>query len=377
MLEYCADLITDRFQAYDYSPFVNEKFHGDWSHDLNWGWLQNRSVIGHNLKIAWNLMRINSWRPKAKYVAFAKKIAELMPQHGWDRQRTGWYDVVTRTLAPGEEYHRFAWHDRKAWWQQEQGILAFQILAGIDKDPEYLRIARESAAFYNAWFLDHDAGGVYFNVMASGLPYLLGTERKKGSHSMAGYHSFELAYLAAVYTNFLLTNQGMDFYFRPLPNGFKDRKLRVAPDMLPPGSIRLESVTIDGMPWTEFDAVELTITLPQTDSRVRVKAHIAPAVELEHFTMDTTGDAVVLAGMLDVRAVPYFQKKLAIRANAETKAVTLDMTNLEYMSKEAARALMFQKQKMPLEAVLTIKGARPQVKELLTLDEFAEEVVLA
>ena len=36
----------------------------DWSHDQTWGWQQNRAVVGHNLKIAWNLMRINSLRPK-------------------------------------------------------------------------------------------------------------------------------------------------------------------------------------------------------------------------------------------------------------------------------------------------------------------------
>ena len=34
---------------------------------------------------------------------------------------------------------------------------------------------------------------------------------------MAGYHSFELAYLAAVYTNLLIRNEPMDFYFRPDP----------------------------------------------------------------------------------------------------------------------------------------------------------------
>jgi hypothetical protein len=47
------------------------------------------------------------------------------------------------------------------------------------------------------------------------------------------------------------------------------------------------------------------------------------------------------------------------------------------MSREGARALMFQKQKMPLEAVLTIRGADAQVKELLAEDEFVEEIVMA
>ncbi|MFM7717726.1 MAG: N-acyl-D-glucosamine 2-epimerase, partial [Microcystis sp.] len=65
-----------------------------------------------------------------------------------------WYDVVERLLVPGEKFHRFVWHDRKAWWQQEQGILAYYILTGCLNEPEYQRLARESAAFYNAWCLD-------------------------------------------------------------------------------------------------------------------------------------------------------------------------------------------------------------------------------
>ena len=86
------------------------------------------------------------------------------------------------------------------------------------------------------------------------MPYLLGTERLKGSHSMSGYHSTELCYLAAVYTNLLITKQPMDFYFKPQPDGFEDRILRVAPDILPPGSIRIGEVWIDGEPYTDFDA---------------------------------------------------------------------------------------------------------------------------
>ena len=58
MLTYCADMIVKHFPDYDNSPFVQEKFHEDWSHDRTWGWQQNRAVVGHNLKIAWNLTRM-------------------------------------------------------------------------------------------------------------------------------------------------------------------------------------------------------------------------------------------------------------------------------------------------------------------------------
>lgn len=275
-LEYTFDTIEKYFPDYDNSPFVQEKFFEDWSKDQEWGWQQNRAVVGHNLKIAWNLMRMQSLKPKDKYVEFAKKIAELMPEAGSDRQRGGWYDVVERVKQPGEDFHGFVWHDRKAWWQQEQAILAYLILHGLFPNDEYLKQAREAASFYNAHFLDHDDGGVYFNTLASGLPFLMGTERFKGSHSMSGYHSMELCYLAATYTNLLITKQPMDFYFKPIPGGFKDNILRVSPDILPPGSIKIGSCEIDGEKYDNFDAAALTVKLPDTKERVKVKVNIVP-----------------------------------------------------------------------------------------------------
>lgn len=271
-----ADTICAHFPDYDNSPFVQEKFHEDWSHDSTWGWQQDRAVIGHNLKIAWNLMRIAHAEPKDTYIELAEKIAGLMPQVGMDAQRGGWYDVVERKLKPGEKHHRFVWHDRMAWWQQEQGILAYLILHGSLGKDEYLKYARESSAFYNAFFLDTEDGAVYFNTLAGGLPYLLGTERLKGSHSMSAYHSCELAYLAAVYTNLLITNQPMDFHFRPKPGGFPDGILRVAPDLLPPGRVKLTAVQIDGASYDNFDADAMTVKLPASDSDLRVKVTLTP-----------------------------------------------------------------------------------------------------
>src|SRR5690606_17819553 len=140
---------------------------------------------------------------------------DLMPEYGCDRQRGGWYDVVEREKKPNGTNHEFVWHDRKAWWQQEQAILAYLILFGIEKDADYEKYAREVAALYSAFFLDTDDGGVYFNTLANGLPYLLGNERFKGSHSMSGYHSMELCFLSATYINLLITKKPLELYFKP------------------------------------------------------------------------------------------------------------------------------------------------------------------
>ncbi len=276
MLEYTFDTISRYFPNYAENPFVQEKFFEDWTPDRTHMWQQNRGVIGHNLKIAWNLMRMNSLKEKPEYVNLARKIAAVMPAIGGDQQRGGWYDVMERELKQGQNFHRFAFHDRKAWWQQEQGILAFLILNGVLKDEDYLRIARKSSSFYNAFFLDHDDGAVFFNVLASGIPYLMGTERFKGSHSMSGYHSFELAFLAQTYTNLLITKKPLDLYFKPKADGFKRNVLRVQPDILPEGSIRIQNVWVNDQVYDNFDANNLTVKLPATKEQVRVKVRVEP-----------------------------------------------------------------------------------------------------
>ncbi|MEU2828849.1 AGE family epimerase/isomerase [Streptomyces lavendulae] len=276
-LESTFDTIVERFPDYKNSPFVQERFHRDWSHDTGHGWQQDRAVVGHNLKIAWNLMRMNSLKAKPAYLDTAVRIGELMPEVGSDRRRGGWYDVVERIRRDGQDSHRFAWHDRKAWWQQEQAILAYLILNGLTGREEFLGEARRAESFYNAFFLDHDEGAVYFNVLASGMPYLLGTERLKGSHSMSMYHSAELCYLGAVYNNLLIHGKPMDFWFKPDPAGLPGRVLRVSPDLLPAGSVRIASVEIDEKPYGDFDAEALTVTLPAVQGRVKVKVRLEPA----------------------------------------------------------------------------------------------------
>jgi anti-anti-sigma factor len=364
-LAMTADTIVNRFADYDNSPFVNERFHDDWSADHAWGWQHNRAVVGHNLKIAWNLMRINSVKPSNRYVELARKIADEMPKVGSDRQRGGWYDVMEREKSSDQEWYRYTWHDRKAWWQQEQAILAFLILTGILGD-EYRNEARHAAAFYNAWFLDHDSGAVYFNVLANGLPYVIGTERLKGSHSMSAYHNTELCFLSAVYTNLLITKQPLDLHFKPRADGFaEDRVLRVSPDILPPGSVRIEQVWVDGAPWSDFDADQLTVKLPQGE--VTVKVRVASATETFESEVEVSGGvaSITLSGHLDETVAATLERDLTTALESNPQRVILRAEGLESISSAGARALLFLRQKLPFEgADVLIVGAKPAVQEM-------------
>lgn len=379
-LEYTFDTIAKHFPDYDNSPFVQEKFNDDWSKDQTWGWQQNRAVVGHNLKIAWNLMRMNSLRSKNEYTDLAEKIAAAMPAAGCDRQRGGWYDVVERKLEPGQKFHRYVWHDRKAWWQQEQGILAYFILNGVLKKPEYRRIARESAAFYNAWFLDTQSGGVYFNVLSNGLPFALGTERGKGSHSMAGYHSFELAYLAAVYTNLLVTKQPMDFYFRPTAGNLPGDVLRVSPDILPAGSVRIGQVWINGKEHREFNADALTVKLPSTGGKLKVRVRLVPAEVT--FTTDlldvTDGVATIsLSGTLGPHDLSTLKTTIDTAVARGATAIALQADDLESIGEEGIRTLAFIKQKRGGSFEIVLSGANDDVRTAIDESGFGDEITVA
>jgi hypothetical protein len=60
ILDTTARLILEKFPDPD-SHYVNERFHADWTPDHHWRWQQNRAVVGHNLKIAWNLTRVANY----------------------------------------------------------------------------------------------------------------------------------------------------------------------------------------------------------------------------------------------------------------------------------------------------------------------------
>jgi hypothetical protein len=93
---------------------------------------------------------------------------------------------------------------------------------------------------------------------------------------MSGYHSTELCYLSQTYLNLLITRQPLDMYFKPYPKGFKNNILRVSPDILPEGAIKITEVEIDGAPYTNFVANKLTVKLPDTDRQLKVRVRVAP-----------------------------------------------------------------------------------------------------
>jgi anti-anti-sigma factor len=183
---------------------------------------------------------------------------------------------------------------------------------------------------------------------------------------MSAYHNTELCYLAAVYTNLLITRQPLELHFKPRGDAFKDRILRVSPDILPPGSIRIDEVWIDGQPWSEFDAEHLTVTLPPPGADCTVKVRVVSTLGTfasEVQVSDGTA-SVVLTGKLDETVTASLERDLQQALAGNPQRVVLRAEKLESMSSAGARALLFLRQKLPFEGVdLVIVGASPEVQE--------------
>jgi mannose/cellobiose epimerase-like protein (N-acyl-D-glucosamine 2-epimerase family) len=265
ILDVTSCLIADKFPEPG-CDYVNERFDRDWNRVQNWRWQQNRGIVGHNLKIAWNLTRVaNYYRSKGhdtradKLFKVACGIGEKMSQLGIDQIRSGVFDAMERKPAASPTVPvQFAWLNTKDFWQQEQGILAYLIMFGHLSDPSkeqapaFLTLARELSAFWNLYFLDRERNGIFFRVSDNGIPVLSSTYGDKGGHSISGYHAFELDYLAHIYQLAYIPREQQQhttfcLHFRPSGRSGLS-SINVLPDFVGRDALKISSVEIDGVP---------------------------------------------------------------------------------------------------------------------------------
>ena len=105
---------------------------------------------------------------------------------------------------------------------------------------------------------------------------------------------------------------------------------------------------------------------------------VAPASLVDTFDAEAecSGDSAVLTlhGVLDRTVLPELQRELAKMTAAQPKAITIDVCDLDSISSEGLRALVFAKQKLDIECDVTIVGATGEVRQAFDDDELSERV---
>lgn len=298
ILKTTSTIILEKFPDPDpNTPFVNERFLRNWKPDKSWRWQQDRAVIGHNLKIAWNLTRVANYyyfvaaqseseskleavesRQFAdKLMSLANQLGKSMVEAGTDLYRGGIFDSVERHPKNGMPME-FPWSNTKDFWQQEQAILAYLILYGCTQEndeqkQEYLQLAEETEAFWNLFFLDLENKGIFFRVTESGMPVIQGIYGQKGGHSISGYHAFELNYLAHIYIRTYVSKKPFCLYFKPNKN-CRQRSVNVLPDFFKPGTLEVSRISIDGTDQINVDPDSYQIQLHEKEFELGSEAEI-------------------------------------------------------------------------------------------------------
>ena len=295
LLDVTRDIIQ-HFPATDDSQVVFERFFQDWTPDKTYSWQQDRGIVGHNLKIAWNLNRVAFYLEglhahehlRKSCLELAKKIVIAMDDMGGvDKFRGGCLDAIERKPTNGFDL-MFTWMSTKDFWQQEQGILAYLIQMGTSHAnyEQSRELAASMSTFYCAFFLDLDRGGVHFRVSDIGAPVLSGMYADKGGHAKSGYHIFELCYLAHIYTLMYNNPSPFTLYYAPTVPANGSVHLSVSPDFLPAHSINFRKSSVEVIAKGLFKpmSVDLTdfnvrFTLPEhlKGTKVTVKVTLQPA----------------------------------------------------------------------------------------------------
>ena len=270
-----------------------------------------------------------------EYLKVAREIAIAMDELGGvDRFRGGCYDAVERHPTNGYNL-MFTWFTTKDFWQQEQGILCYLIQMGTTKYDstcnfgKFKELAAVISAFYCAFFVDVDRGGIHFRVTDIGVPIMTGQYADKGGHAKSGYHILELCYLAHIYNMMYNNPNPFTLHFAPVVPADGNLQLAVSPDFLPKDAIDFQStgthvkIVGKGFPKPisqklEGFAVELKLPESLAGTIVNVQVILQPKITKNDISqpdipcpVPTKGKiGVLIESHYDELELQYLQKRL-------------------------------------------------------------------
>lgn len=231
-----------------------EVFDSDWNPQTG----ETMTIMGHVLKTAWCLGRIQRQQGGDQLLETAELMLDDVWHLGYDQELGGPYKDFNR--LSGEMLMWGNPDTAKAWWQMEQAVTAGLMLEDLLPGSPALEMAAGTVDFFMEHFVDHVHGEVYENRTRHG-GQTWGTT--KGGGGKAGYHSIELGYYLYLYGSLLLDGgqHAADLHYRFQPS-LEERSLRLGPIAASAGEIRIRAAWREGVPWEDVDPLTCTLNLP-------------------------------------------------------------------------------------------------------------------
>ena len=246
----------------------------------------DRVYVGHVLKSAWVLLRVNAIRPDNRYVEAARELIQEVWTYGagtlhgaYDRQRGG---VLSNYFWATGLLHR----NEKLWWEQEQAFMAGLLHWYATGDEDSLRMADGSIDFFARHFEDPVFGEVYDTLEPDGDVI----RPRKAALNKAGYHSAETGYLGYVYGNLLYHRRPVTLHYRFEPQP-RVQHIRLTPLDIAADRLRIRGVTLDGRPFCSVNRPDRTLVVPP-----RVGGEFAVQFEVVDAADASPGDQGCRAG---------------------------------------------------------------------------------
>jgi mannose/cellobiose epimerase-like protein (N-acyl-D-glucosamine 2-epimerase family) len=232
------------------------------SYGSNWTWdnttanNNTRTIMGHVLKTAWCLGRLQQLLPDTAYVPAAEKLAGNVLAKGYDHAFGGPYKDYDRVTGQMMSYGQ---DTAKAWWQMEQAVTGGLMLYDLTGNSAYLAMADRSLDFFMAYFVDHQYGEVYADRTRRGGA-ITAWGNDKGNEGKAAYHSVETGYYTYLYGKLLLHGEPATLHYKIAPLAH-DRTIMLNPVAYAAEKYRIKSVLKDNVAYADFDPVVRTLHL--------------------------------------------------------------------------------------------------------------------
>jgi hypothetical protein len=267
-LRQMTDNCVEHFVANMDHPDVKIGFPGEYDTDWNIDYSRQVFEVGHMLKAAWCLGRSALILNDNSYFTEGRKIIDQV----LDQNHPTGIELYDYTF--GGPHYSGNWFtgeliDRsKYFWAFEQAILSGLIFGYISEEEDardtYIRMADESAQFFEEHFIDESTGITYATLSRDGETVI---DSSKNDVWDGAYHYIEMAYYIHLYTRLYYNNDSISLYYLFDPGEYAEsRKLTPVPTKN--DQLIISSVKLNGQPFLDFDAASRTLHIQENQGGV-------------------------------------------------------------------------------------------------------------
>ncbi|MFD2201246.1 AGE family epimerase/isomerase [Shivajiella indica] len=252
ILDTCLENMLDNENGW-----ILESFDQDWNYMVQ-RTDENEINVGHNIELAWMLVRAYLLNGNAEYLSSAKALSDSSHRYGFNDKSGIWYGGIGNTNPEKQS-------DFTYWWIQAYGLMFDLCLTSLSEKEPYVQSFLKGADFWENYFMDRVKGDSHLAVSETG-EVKMGV---KANQFKASYHNVEHGMLNYLYLSAWVNPQPVTLYFR-IKNSPEGEILYPLP--IESMDYTIKEVKINGKAFAFQMGPENGISLPQINaSKVSVE----------------------------------------------------------------------------------------------------------